>query len=330
MSFRRIRPDSVARSRASLACAVTLALAACASPDARPARGEVGAVSSAATETTHVVDDFGDTVALGRHPQRIVSLNPASTEILFTIGAGARVVGRTAWDSWPDDALAVPDLGPGLRPNVEAVLGTRPDLVLLYAAEDNRAAARALRAAGVQTLTLRVDRLADFARATTLLGRVIGDTAAAAVLRDSVLGTVTRVATAARRARGTAPAPTVAWPIGDQPLYVIGGPSFLGELIDSAGGRNVFGDLAQPSPQISFEELLRRDPQVIVAGVASAARMSRDAKWQGLRAVREGRVIIADSVRTGRPGPRLGEAAVWLAAAIADAANRAPHGDPRP
>ncbi|MCE2941890.1 MAG: ABC transporter substrate-binding protein [Gemmatimonadota bacterium] len=293
----------------ALASALAAALAACAGPAARPVAGE------------RIIDDFGDTLVIARPPARIVSLNPASTEILFTIGAGQRVVGRTSWDAWPDAARAVPDLGPGLRPNVEAVLAAKPDLVLLYAAQDNRAAARALRAAGVATLTLRVDRIADFARATTLLGRVLGDTAAAATLRDSVLATVSRVAGEARAARAAArtSAPSVAWPLGERPLYVIGGSSFLGELIDSAGGRNAFGDLAQPSPTVAFEELVRRDPDVLVVGAAAAARIATDARWRQLRAVRSGRLVIADSVRTGRPGPRLGEAVSWLRDALAAA-----------
>lgn len=292
----------------ALASALAGGASACTAP---PTRDGAGADA--------VIDDFGDTLRLATPPQRIVSLNPASTELLFVIGAGAKVVGRTTWDSWPEAARAVPDLGAGLRPNVEAVLGARPDLVLLYATQDNRAAARQLRAAGVATLALRIDRIAEFARAATLLGRVLGDTAAAFATRDSVLATVGRVAAAARRARGDRAAPRVAWAIGDQPLYVIGGPSFLGELIDSAGGRNAFGDMTQPSPQVGFEELLRRDPDIIVAGVTSASRMTPTSRWHGLRAVREGRLIIADSVRTGRPGPRLGEAAAWLAAAIEEA-----------
>ena len=77
------------------------------------------------------VDDFGDTVgarASGSEPRRIVSLNPTTTEILFAIGAGSRLVGRTHWDVFPDSAIAVPDLGNGLRPNVEAVLSAHPDL----------------------------------------------------------------------------------------------------------------------------------------------------------------------------------------------------------
>src|SRR6185369_14535664 len=86
---------------------------------------------------TAVTDDFGDTIVVGQTPRRVVSLNPATTEIVFAIGAGDRLVGRTHWDLYPAAASKVPDLGSGIRPNVEAVLGARPDIVLLYASIDN-------------------------------------------------------------------------------------------------------------------------------------------------------------------------------------------------
>ena len=110
-----------------LAAGVALALGACERAPA-PAR-------SVAT------DDFGDTIAVAASPQRIVSLNPTTTELLYAIGAGGRLVGRTTYDRIPAAVLSVPDLGPGLRPNVEAVLAARPDLVILYASQDNRDAA---------------------------------------------------------------------------------------------------------------------------------------------------------------------------------------------
>jgi ABC-type hemin transport system substrate-binding protein len=133
-----------------------------------------------------VVDDFGDTVRTVSAPRRIVSLNPTTTELLFAIGAGPRVVGRTTYDIFPAEVRAVPDLGPGLRPNVEAVLAAHPDLVLLYASADNREAARRLRASGVATAAYRIDRIADMVRVTRILGRLVGDTSAARRTVDSV------------------------------------------------------------------------------------------------------------------------------------------------
>ena len=103
---------------------------------------------------------------------------------------------------WPAAARAVPDLGPGLRPNVEAVLAVHPDLVVLYASDDNRDAARRLRAAGVPTAAFRVDRIADFERVTRALGVLTGDSAAARATVDSVRRTLDSRA----RRDGVAPA----------------------------------------------------------------------------------------------------------------------------
>ena len=250
-------------------------------------------------------DDFGDTLILRDAPQRIVSLNPSTTELLFAIGAGGRLVGRTTYDRWPESALAIPDLGPGLRPNVESVLAARPDLVLLYASDDNRDAARRLRAAGVATAAYRVDRIADFRRVTLALGALTGDSAAARATVDSVGATIERV----RAATASLPRPSVFWPLYDQPLLATGGGSFLNELIDVAGGTNVYGFLREPSPRITVEDLLQRDPEVILLSPESRARYVADPRWRALRAVRGDRLLVVDTMLVFRPGPRLGEAA---------------------
>jgi ABC-type Fe3+-hydroxamate transport system substrate-binding protein len=257
-------------------------------------------------------DDFGDTIAMAKPPARIVSLNPSTTELLYAIGAGSRMVGRTTYDLWPEAARALPDLGPGLRPNVEAVLAAKPELVVLYASDDNRDAARRLRAAGVTTAAYRVDRIADFARVTRALGVLTGDTAAARATVDSVRATLDRV----RAATATRPAPTVFWPLYDQPLLAVGGGSYLDELITIAGGRNLYGFMSAPSPQITIEDLVQRDPDVVLVSPASRARTLTDARWRALRAVRQGRVLSVDTTIVLRPGPRLGEAARSLAALL--------------
>lgn len=269
-------------------------------------RGQ-SAVGAAAS--SGVVDDFGDTIAVAAPPERIVSLNPATTEMLFALGAGARLVGRTHWDLYPDSARRVPDLGNGLQPNVEAVLATRPQLVVLYASADNRAAARALRAAGVATVALKVDSIAEFRRAVLALGRLVGDTTRARVVADSVARTLARV----RAATAGEPRVRVFWHVWDAPLLTIGGGSYLNELVDIAGGRNVYADLPAPSPQITLEDLTRRDPEVVLAGAEGARRIRGDPAWRALAAVRAGRVLVVDTALVGRPSVRLGEAAVSLA-----------------
>ena len=254
-------------------------------------------------------DDFGDTLSAGAAPQRIVSLNPSTTELLFAIGAGSRLVGRTTYDIWPEAARKIPDLGPGLRPNVEAVLAVRPDLVVLYASDDNRDAARRLRAAGVPTAAFRVDRIAEFERVTRALGVLTGDSAAARATVDSVRATLDRV----RNATATLQHPTVFWPLYDQPLLATGGGSYLDELITIAGGRNIYGFMKEPSPRITFEDLMRRDPDVVLTSPESRTRYLADPRWKALRAVRDGRLLVVDTTLVLRPGPRLGEAARSMA-----------------
>jgi iron complex transport system substrate-binding protein len=255
------------------------------------------------------LDDAGDPLPPVSTRSRIVSLVPATTEIIFALGAGDRVVGRTHWDGWPPEVLKVPDLGDGIRPSIETVLSARPDLVVLYATGDNRDAALALRGSGIAVISLRIDRIAEFERAAKILGDALGEPGRARIVVDSVRATLERV----RTATSGRPRPTVFMLSWETPLMTIGSGSFLTELVDIAGGQNVFGDLEGPSPQVSFEEVLRRNPEYILGRPETAGKLGASDRWRGLPAVREGRVLVMDTVLVGRPGVRLGEAAVSIA-----------------
>ena len=257
------------------------------------------------------IDDFGDTIRAGTaaSPARIASLNPATTELLFALGAGPRVVARTTWDVWPEAARRVPDVGPGLRPNIEAVLARHPDLVVLYASADNRMAAQQLRAAGIAVIALRTDRLAEFVRASRELGRAVGESASASTVVDTMQRTLARV----RAATLQLDHPTVFWHVWDSPIYTIGAGSFLDELLTIAGGTNIYADRSEPSPQVSLEDIIQRDPRIILAGVSGKTAITTSPLWKGVRAVREGRVFVVDTNLVGRPSVRAGEAAVSIA-----------------
>ena len=286
----------VVRSAPASLAIIVLALCGCA-PDAPPVeRGRL--------------DDFGVPVPLGGEaPARIVSLNPTTTEILFTIGAGDRVIGRSRWDLYPGEVQRVPELGDALRPSVETILAARPDLVVLYASADNRPAAERLRAAGIRTIGLKIDRIEEFADATRLLGTLTGDTASARIVADTVLATLDSI-----RARTRAlERPTVFWHIWDAPLITIGSGSFLHELVDIAGGVNVYGFAEEISPAVSLEDVARRDPAFVLAGPDNAGNLRRSPAWRSVAAVRDGRILVVDTTLVARPSVKLGEAAASLA-----------------
>jgi iron complex transport system substrate-binding protein len=256
-----------------------------------------------------IVDDVGDTVSLSRPPVRVVSMIPTTTEVLFAIGAGSAVVGRTTWCDYPPEAIQVPSLGDGLEPNLEAVLAVRPDLVVLYPSVRNEAAARRLRAMGVAAVQLRTDGLADLARTIRLLGNITGhDSAAVALVRrsDSALAEVSRPEHETPRVL------ILAW---DQPPIAVGGASFLDEIVRRAGGRNAFGDLDAPSSPVSLESIAARDPDVILA-VSDVPAFAARPEWQVVRAVRARRFAVVEGSEFLRPTPRAAAAVARLAAVL--------------
>lgn len=305
-----------ARARScALAVSLCVGSAACQTRERSPDREReapasaqrANAADSGAADVTR--DDYGTAIAAAAPARRIVSLNPTTTEILFALGEGGRVIGRSRWDQWPEAALDVPALGDAIRPSVEQVLAARPDLVLLYASGDNRAAATAITSAGIPVVALRVDRIADFERCVRILGALTGRRDVAQVAIDSVRRTLAGVRQATQQVQRT----SVFLHVWDNPLMAIGGGSFMSELVDIAGGHNVYADLPEPSPQVSFEDLVRRDPDAILAGPLEVVRLNADARWRSLRAVREGRVLAYDTSLVARPSMRLGEAARSLA-----------------
>jgi ABC-type Fe3+-hydroxamate transport system substrate-binding protein len=242
--------------------------------------------------------------------QRIVSLLPSFTELLFAIGAGDRVVGRTQWCDYPPAALSIPSVGDGLPPNIEAVMARRPDLVVLYNAGPNVTAAKQLERVGIQTVLIDLNRLEDLGPAARTLGRLTGREEQAeslAIALDSLAG------------RPPPPATTsVAFVVWDNPPIIIGHGSYLDQLASQAGARNVFGDVAAPSAQVSLETIVARDPRwiAVLSDSAVPPAFAKRREWRAVRAVRDGHFLLLPGSLFGRPGPRSGDAIRQLRARL--------------
>ncbi len=268
--------------------------------------------SNAVAAARELRDDFGRTISFSAPARRVVSLNPTTTETIFAIGGGSRLIGRSHWDVWPSQALAVPDLGNGIGPNVEAIVAARPDLVVLYASEDNRPAAERLEAAGIRTLALRIDRIADFDRSIRILGRALDDTSGAKLVADTVRASLRRVANATRSLRRV----TVVWPLMDTSPMVVGGGSFVNELLEIAGARNVYADLLRPSPMVSIEDIVARNPEFVIRGGEGGSASGLSGAWRAVPAVQHDRVIRVPLTLVLRPSVQMGAAAAEIARAV--------------
>lgn len=259
-----------------------------------------------------VIDDAGRAVPLEGPAQRIVSLSPSTTELLFAIGAGDRVVGRTRWCADPPEALAIESVGDGLDPNVELIVARRPDLVVFYRSAMNAAAIEQLEGLGIATASVQLDGLADVSRAALLLGRLTGDSA-----RADTLVRAFELELAAVSTPPPADAPTVLMLAWDNPPIVIGSASFLSEIVGRAGARNVFDDLEQPSGSVSLEAIAARAPDIVLLTEGDGEpAFARRPEWRVVEAVGEGRFATVRGSQFSHPSFRAAQAIAELRAAL--------------
>lgn len=260
-------------------------------------------------------------VAVAADPpaRRIVSTAPSITETLFALGLGGRVAGVTTFCNYPEEAQRLPKIGTYIQPNLEVIVSLRPDLVVV---ENNPIRLREkLEALGLRVLELRFTSVADIHRSIERLGQVARVPERAEALNRSIRSQLEEI----RRRTAPLPKRSMLFLVGRSPnalegLIAVGRASYLNELIAAAGGANIFRDAPTAYPKVSLEEILARDPEVIVdmgemartSGVTEADKQRVVRLWErypSLTAVRTRRVFAVASDIFVVPGPRMVEAA---------------------
>jgi iron complex transport system substrate-binding protein len=259
---------------------------------------------------THVsakayVDDAGRRVYFAKPPARIVSLAPSITEMLFSMEAGEQLVGVTDFCDYPPEALKKPKVGYS-NPNLESLVALQPDLVI--APNDFLKPDVIVK---LEQLKIPVFILADknvegiFVHIQTL-GRIVGHSSKA----DTVAMQLRQqVAVIQRRIQGKVPV-RMLYVLNSQPLITVGPGSFIGQLIQMAGGANVAAKSATPYPRLSMEAVLQEDPEVLVFPVGKAEGISESEQqtwrqWLTMTAVKQGRLHQISADWLNRPGPRI-------------------------
>lgn len=244
-------------------------------------------------------------------PHRIVSLVPAVTEMLFAMGAGDRVVGVSSFDTFPPEVLAIPRVGALLDPNLERIFELQPDLVVTYGSQSTLN--ERLGEVGIRSFNFVSGSIGDLLSSMQALGTVLGDPEAGMALARSTSNALEEI-----RHRAPIERPSVLLVHSRDPgvigaFYTEGAPSYLNELIDIAGGENLFADVQLKSFQPSLEEVLKRNPDVIIEMVPSSAdtpesieqRLNDWRRLETLPAVRNRRVYVLAGDYLLIIGPRL-------------------------
>jgi len=293
--------------RATFRGGVLLLLAGCAPEPGRPGSGETSTDGS--PDPLSAIDDSGRNIRLGQPAVRIVSLLPAATETLLALGAGDRLIARTDYDH--DARLAaLPSVGGGLTPSLELLASLQPDLVLTWEEAGTARTRPRLEALGIPVFALQTRDTADIFHNIERFGRLTALEGAADSLASAIRAELAEITASVPPGE----APTVVYLIGLDPPMIAGPNLFIGQLLEVAGGRNAFPELRVPSPQMSLEEILKRQPDVVLVPSAGErdqliARLKGAPGWRELMASGGTRLEIVSADVLHRPGPGVVHAA---------------------
>ncbi|MDE2782530.1 MAG: helical backbone metal receptor [Gemmatimonadota bacterium] len=266
---------------------------------------------SAEPAAVSVADDAGRTVSLPSPARRVFSLIPSLTESVTALDAGV-LVARTRFDRAPELAH-LPSLGGTIQPNVEALADLEPDLVITWADANQRSFGNRAEALGIPVYRAEVETIAAVRSHLRRLGTLLDRAERAEALIDSLDHALAGVAASVRGRERV----DVYYSVWHDPPQTTGPGTFIDEVIEHAGGRNVFADATRSWPRVSVEAIIRRNPDALVI-----ARHAPDAEgvpwiegpgWRDLEAVRTGRYLVVDGDLFNRPGPRVVEAARRMA-----------------
>jgi iron complex transport system substrate-binding protein len=243
--------------------------------------------------------------------QRIISLAPSVTEILFAIGAGSEVVGISQYCDYPPAALKLPRVGSFLTPNLEAIIGLRPTLIVGLETSANEREIKGLAGMGYAVLLADDDSVAAIENSIEAIGSRTGHGAQA---RAVVAGIRQRLDKIQTRLHAVAPV-RVLMVVGHDPLVAVGG-GFLGQLLQFADTENIVAGLGQEWPRVSMEYVIARAPQVILDGQMGSESGTSGAFWsryQTIPAVHNHRVLAYPQSPILHPGPRISRSLEILA-----------------
>ena len=245
-----------------------------------------------------VTDELGRSVQVPPQPQRIVSLAPSVTEILFALGAGARVAGVTSYCDYPPEARQKPPVGDTLKPGVEKIIALKADLVIISTASQVEASFRRLEELGIPVYVTNPRSIDGVVESIDKIGELIDARERAQELTDELRRRITNVETRVSKASR----PSVLVILGTEPLITAGAGSFINDLINRAGARSISAEDKADYPQYSIETAVARQPEIILLQAGGNDLTSR---LRQTPAARSNRVYHIDDDLLLRPGPRI-------------------------
>ena len=300
---------------AVLVCtALAFGAAGCTQKD-QESNGASGAVTGETSYPISITDDLGNNVEITKEPAKIVSLSPANTEILFALGVGDKVVGRTDYCNYPEEAVKVETIGDYNNPNVEKIISLAPDVVLAgdLISDDIRSQ---IEATGAKVLTY-TPMSVDAVESTIInTGKIVNANDKAKEITDSMTKKYDEIK---EKATAANPQKSVFIDIGD--YYSAGDNSLLGNMLKDINAKNIASDAGTDWPQLSVEQIIAKNPDVYVSFFTKPEDIKKVPGFDQVSAVKNDAIVYyemlsPDSDLIQRPGPRIADGLELLATAV--------------
>lgn len=254
--------------------------------------------------TRTFVDDEGRTIAVPEKIDRVVSLAPNLTEIVFALGAGDRLVGNTTYCDYPVEAKSITKVGDTLHPSIERIIALKPQVVLVSTASQLEAFTGQLDNHRIVVYVTNPKSLDEVFRSMKVLGELLGEQKRAEAVVDALQQRAANVEAATKEARPL----KVFYQVSGEPLYTIGRDAYLTDLVRRAGGVSVTADVPSGFPRFSAEAALAAQPEAIIlptGGSMGAANATVAVSLKNSPAARNNRIYKINDDYLSRPGPRL-------------------------
>jgi iron complex transport system substrate-binding protein len=261
------------------------------------------------TPTQYVVDDLGRLVTINGTPERIISLAPSNTEILFALGLGDRVVGVTMYCDYPPEAQDKEKVGDYYGPDIEKIIALRPDLVL--ATDFHRFdLIPALEQQGVAVFAVAPQTLDDVLESIQKIGQIADKEAEALELVDRMTSKIEEIE---EQTKELEEKPRVFYMTWQDPMWTIGRATWIDDLINISGGVNIFSQYFESGAMVEIEWVILLNPEIIITSEWSYEWALNATELASTNASQTGRIYTFDDDLAQRPGPRLVEGLEWFA-----------------
>ena len=257
-----------------------------------------------------VRDDAGRLLVLAKPAQRVISLSPHVTELIYAVGGGDKIIAAVDFSNYPEEAKALPRVGSGYQLDIEAIVGMKPDLIIAWRSGNSREQLDRLESMGFTVYYSEPEVLTDIAKNIRGIGKLLGSQSMADEKADEFMLGIEQLKKKYKHTKKV----TVFYQVWNQPIFTINRQHVISHILELCGGENIFKELRVISPQVDIESVIKRNPSVIIAGVGEgrADWLSEWSRWPNIDAVKNQQVYGINADLIVRHTPRILQGATQI------------------